>query len=283
MVVQETIKKEKKEHLPAVSAQALTRRSLIENKWVIRAITFAVIVVGWQIAGAFTSPLFLPTPTSIVSAFFLLLGGTGQYSLIPATIVTMEQTLAGFLLGVVIGLPLGIVMGMFRKIDVALDPYVTGLYVTPRIALIPLIIIWFGTGFNAITVVALLLTVFPVIINTYAGVRDISRSMLDTSEVFGVKGMQRFRKVTFPGMIPFFMTGVRLGLGQAFIGVIVAQMLLSLQGLGYMLTAFGDYLDTADLWVLIIELMILGVILTLIVQVFEKRLAYWKISERAYQ
>ncbi len=257
--------------------------NILKNKWVIRAITFAIIVAAWQIAGSNLNPIYLSTPTAIVNAYFTLLTQTGRYSLIPATVETLEATFLGFGLSIVIGLPLGLMMGMFRSIDIAIDPYMNALYVSPRVALIPLIIIWFGIGFNAIVVTVLLLAVFPVAINTYAGVRNIGRSLLETSEVFGVKGMRRFRKVLFPSTIPFFMTGLRLGIGQAFIGVIVAQMLLALSGLGYLITAFGDYFDTPQLMALIIELMVLGVAMTTMVQIIENKISYWKQSERAFK
>ena len=256
--------------------------SFIKNAWTIRVITFVIIIVVWQLSAYFLNPIYLSTPLAIASAFVGLFQGTGNYNLASATAVTLEATLIGFGISILIGLPVGLFMGMFRTIDTALDPYVNGLYVTPRIALVPLIIIWFGIAFNAIVVTVIMVAVFPIIINTYAGVRNIGKSTLDVTKVFGVKGWLRFKRVIFPATIPFFMTGLRLGIGQALIGVIVAQMLLALSGLGYLITAFGNYLETAQLMALIIELMILGVIMTFSVQIVEKRLSYWKESERAF-
>jgi ABC-type nitrate/sulfonate/bicarbonate transport system permease component len=284
MVVQETARKEPEREKPLerqVKKSGYPER-VLRNKWFIRVVVFAVLIASWEATPLFVNKLFTSSPSDVVMAFFDMLSGTGTYALIPATLLTLEQTLTAFVLGVVFGLAVGISMGMVRTVDTIMDPYVTALYVTPRIALIPLIIIWLGTGFSAITFVGFLLCFFPVVINTYSGIRNISRSMLDTAQVFGVKGIRRFRKVVFPATIPFFMSGVRLGLGQAFVGIIVAQMLLSLAGLGYMLVAFGDYFDTAQLYVLIIELMVLGLIFTFGVQYVEKRLTYWKQTERAF-
>jgi ABC-type nitrate/sulfonate/bicarbonate transport system permease component len=191
--------------------------------------------------------------------------------------------LVGFVLSSVVGVTIGMLMGMFRFIDVALDPYVNALYVLPRIALIPLIIIWFGPGATGIIFVVFLSAVFPVIINTYAGIRNVSRSLVDTANVFEVKGLLRFRKVIFPGALPFIMTGLRLGLASSFIGVIVAELVLALQGLGYLVTAYSDYFDTPQLIDTLLVLMFLGVIMTWVIQYSERRIAYWKESERAYQ
>lgn len=284
MVVQGTESKRPEERRQ-VTVRAKKSKSLgdvVRNKWFIRAVVFVALILLWEATPLFVNRLFTSAPSDIVVAFFGMLQGTGTYALIPATILTLEQTLTAFALGVVCGLAIGVSMGIARTVDTVLDPYVTALYVTPRIALIPLIIIWLGTGFSAITFVGFLLCFFPVVINTYSGIRNISRSMLDTAQVFGVKGIRRFRKVVFPATVPFFMSGVRLGLGQAFVGIIVAQMLLALSGLGYLLVAFGDYFDTAQLYVLIIELMVLGLIFTFGVQYFEKRLSYWKLTERAF-
>lgn len=252
-------------------------------KWIVRIGTFIGIAIIWQVLGSHLNPLFISTPSSIASAFFVLFTGTGRYAIVPATLLTLEQTSIGFALAIAVGLPLGLLIGMFRYVGVSLDPYVSALYVTPGVALVPLIIIWFGIGFSATVATVLLLSVFPIMINTIAGVRDISKSLLDTAQVFGVKGLRRFRRVIFPSAFPFFMAGLRLGIGAAFTGVIVAQMLLALSGLGYLVTSFGDYFDTPELMAVIIELMALGVISTLLIQYVEKKTAYWKQAERAFR
>jgi ABC-type nitrate/sulfonate/bicarbonate transport system permease component len=257
---------------------------ILHNKWTIRIISFVAIVVGWQIIGSHINPLFISTPLEIVEAFPSTATANGfNYNLWTATETTMYQMLVGFALSSIVGITIGLMMGMFRSIDIALDPYVNALYVLPRIALIPLIIIWFGPEATGIIFVVFLSAVFPVIINTYAGIRNVSRSLIDTANVFEVKGMLRFRKVIFPGALPFIMTGLRLGLASSFIGVIVAELVLALQGLGYLVTAYSDYFDTPQLIDTLIVLMLLGVIMTSIIQFSERRIAYWKETERAFQ
>jgi ABC-type nitrate/sulfonate/bicarbonate transport system permease component len=268
---------------PILQKEKLTVRRLLRNKWLIRAVTFVAIVVGWQIIGSSINPLFISTPVKIILAFPLTAQGTGYYNLPSAIETTLYQMLVGYFFASVAGVSIGLVMGMFRTIDVALDPYVNALYVLPRIALIPLIIIWFGPGSEGIIVVVFLSAIFPVIINTYAGIRNVSRSLIDTADVFEVKGALRFRRVVFPASLPFVMTGLRLGLASALIGVIVAELLLALQGMGYLVTAYADYYDTPQLMDTLIVLMLIGVALTLVIQYSERRISHWKETERAYR
>jgi ABC-type nitrate/sulfonate/bicarbonate transport system permease component len=253
------------------------------NKWVIRIVTFFAVIAGWQVFGSSVNSLFVSTPIGVVDGFAVLLSGVGQYSLVDATVVTLESMFAGFLISAAVGILLGLAMGMWRSVDVALNPYVNALYVTPRIALIPLIIIWFGIGFNAITFTVFLTAVFPVLINTVYGVKNISKEFLDTADMFMVHGMQRFRKVIFPALAPFIMSGLRNGLAQAFIGVVVAEMVLALQGLGFLVVVFGEYFDTSQLIATLLVLMVIGAALTSVLQFLEGKIGFWKESERAFQ
>jgi len=270
------------ETLP-IATRSQGARSIVENKWFIRIVAFVIIMGIWQLLGSITNPLFFSTPTGVIKGFGTLLSGQGNYSLLDATVVTLEDMLAGFVIAAVVGVAFGIALGVSRKLEVALNPYVNALYVTPRIALIPLIIIWFGIGFTAIVFTVFLTAVFPMIINTQAGVKNVSRSLLDTANVFMVGPVRRFRSVIIPAATPFIMAGLRLGVAEAFIGVIVAEMVLSLTGLGYMITAFGQYYDTPQLIGTILVLMVIGAALTSFVQFLESKISYWKQTERAFR
>lgn len=238
----------------------------------------------WQIFGEYVlNPLFISYPTAIAISFAQLAVATGQYSLIGPTIPTLVQTFEGFGLSVLIGLPVGLLLGISRTLDTALNPYVNALYVTPRIAMIPLIIIWFGIGDTAIVFTTFFLAVFPMIVNTYVGVRDISKSMIDTAEVFSLRGFRRFRYLILPATFPFVIAGLRLSIGSALVGAVVAQMVLSLTGLGYILTSFGDFFDTSQLMAVMIELMIIGVIMNYGIDLIGKHFASWKVTERGYR
>ncbi len=251
------------------------------KKWAIRIITFVVIVGFWQIIGSRTNPVILSSPLTVVNALMQLVQGVNVVGVMTghafwaSTTLTLELMVIGFASSLAIGIPLGLLIGANATLERGLDPYVNALYVTPRAALVPLIIIWFGISDIGVIVIVILSSVFPVIINTAAGVRNIDKRYLDASRAFGVGGLSRFRRVILPGALPYIMAGLRIGLGQAFIGVMIGQMLLAVTGLGYLLTAFGDYFRTPYVMAIIVELAVIGILLTESFKFAERRIAYW--------
>ncbi len=247
--------------------------------WVIRIVSLVIVLGGWEYVGAQVNPIFLSTPTRIVTALFTLIGN-GQ--LIEALRISIMGVALGFGGAVIIGIPTGIMMGRNRMVEAAIDPYVNALFVTPRVALIPLLLIWFGIGFEAQLVVIFLSSIFPIIINTYAGVRDISSNWVDTARSFCATERQLFFEVILPASVPFIMTGLRLGIGHAVIAMVVSQMFLALSGLGKLLVNYGDFFKTDYVFAVVIAIAVLGVSLTEIVKAIERRFAHWKESERAF-
>jgi NitT/TauT family transport system permease protein len=249
----------------------------LRNKWILRAASIAVVLCAWQIVGSRINPIFLSTPTAIAAAFVKMVA-SGE--LVSAVLASLGVTAAGFLLALVVGVPVGLLMGRFRTIEYVLDPYVSALYVVPRIALIPLIIIWAGLGIKAQIVVVFGTTVFPILLSTFAGVRNVDSRLLETAFVFGANERQLFFKVIIPGAVPFIMSGLRLGIGQAIIGMIVAQMFLGIAGMGFLLTNYGNQFATDYVFVVVIALAALGVALTEIVKVAERRFNHWRPDDR---
>jgi ABC-type nitrate/sulfonate/bicarbonate transport system permease component len=263
----------------SVIEQAILKRKTDTRRrnWV-RVITFIVVFGAWQLIGANINPLFLSTPTSILTALWKI---TLSGQIVTALLISLMVTGIGFAFAVVIGIPLGIFMGRWRFLETMLEPYVNALFVTPRVALIPLILFWFGIGLEAQIFVVFLSSVFPILINAYAGARDISKNWVDTARSFGANPRQEFIEVVLPGSVPFIATGLRLGIGHAVIGMIVAEMFLALSGLGGLLVNFGDRFQTANMFAVIIVIALLGVVLTAAVKKLEDKFAYWKASERA--
>ena len=173
-------------------------------------------------------------------------------------------------------LPVGLLMGRFRTFEYLVDPYVNALYVVPRIALIPLIIIWFGLGGPAQVVVVFGTSVFPVLLSTYAGVRSVPADLIETAHSFGASERQLFFTIIIPASVPFIMSGLRLGIGQAIIGMVVAQMFLGLSGIGFMLTKYGNMFETAYVFVVVLALAALGIVMTEAVKRLEKRYSSWR-------
>jgi ABC-type nitrate/sulfonate/bicarbonate transport system permease component len=247
--------------------------------WAIRCASIVVVLGAWEILGAQINPIFLSTPSRIAVA---LVGLVRNGQLLEALRLSLLGLVLGFGAAIVVGVPLGILMGRSRTAEAALEPWVNALYVTPRVALIPLMLIWFGIGFEAQVVVIFLSSVFPLIVNSYAGVREISSQLVDTARSFCASERQLFFEVILPASVPFIMTGLRLGIGQAVIGMIVAQMFLALSGLGKLLVNYGDFFKTDYVFAVVIVIGLLGVVLTEGVKLVERRFAHWKETERAF-
>jgi ABC-type nitrate/sulfonate/bicarbonate transport system permease component len=233
----------------------------------------ASVLAIWEIACHTVIPaIFLPPPSAIALAFVQTLK-SGE---LPRQLgQTMAVLSVGFALAVIVGMALGILMGTVRIVAKALDPYVNAFYAMPTVALVPLVIIWLGLGFEAKVFLTWIVGVFPIVISAQTGVSNIPASYLETARSFGCSRSQMFWKVMLPAAIPFFVAGLRLGLGRALVGVVVAEMFTALSGLGYMVTFYGNTFKTALLFVPIITLAALSIVVTDIIRRIERRMAPW--------
>jgi ABC-type nitrate/sulfonate/bicarbonate transport system permease component len=157
-----------------------------------------------------------------------------------------------------------------------LDPYVSAFNAMPTVALVPLVIIWLGLGFEAKVYLTWLVAVFPVIINAQIGVANVSPAFIETARAFGCNRWQIFRRVILHAAVPFFIAGIRLGLGRALVGVVVAEMFTALAGLGYMVVFYGNTFRTAELFVPIVVLAVLSIVITNLIYRLERWMAPWR-------
>jgi ABC-type nitrate/sulfonate/bicarbonate transport system permease component len=251
---------------------------LARHPWPVRFISIGTFLLVWELYGRSINPIFLSYPTAVVGAAVgLLTDGT----LATAFIQSMTSLVGGFVLAIVAGIGLGLLMGRYRTWQHLLDPFVTALYNTPSVAIVPLIQLWLGFETSAKIMIVFLSAIFPIIINTYAGVHDTSRSMVDVVRAFGASDRQVMTKVILPGAVPFIMAGMRLAVGRAVIGVVVAEFFMVLNGLGGLIILYSNTFNTAKLFVPVVALVALGMVLTLLFRVFERRFATWKETERA--
>jgi NitT/TauT family transport system permease protein len=248
------------------------------NELFIKAITLVVVLGAWEIAGKYVNPLFLSSPSAIAGAFIDLMA-SGE---LPQAIAS---SLLSFFLGVTfaiaIGIGIGVAMGRIRMVEYILEPYVNALYSTPSIALIPLFILWFGVGLASKVIIIFTLSVFIVIINTFSGVKNLSQQVIDIGAAFGASERQIFWKVVLPAALPFIMTGLRLAVGRAVLAMIVAEFFTSIVGLGGMIVKYGNFFETAKMFVPIIVVSLLGVGFVELIKYTERKLAPWKETERA--
>jgi NitT/TauT family transport system permease protein len=217
----------------------------------LRTIPFIVFSVGWQLLAVKLQRLPLPTFTETVRAFANLVTTPIFWR---ALWLSHQALLVGFAAAVVIGIAVGILVGRSAAIDALLDPYLTILLITPMAAVIPLVIISFGIGLFARALVVTLFSVVAVVINTRAGVRTLAPGWLEMVRSFGATEAQIWRMVVVPGALPSIVTGVRLGLGRAFAGMIAVEMLLASVGIGRLILDFQGSFEAGAVYAAVMVL-----------------------------
>lgn len=217
--------------------------------------------------------LFFTTPSRIAATFYELLA-SGELE--KHFYISAVAFLAGLGLSIVIGLPLGLLMGRSQLLDAVLDPYVTSFNATPRIVWLPLLILWFGIGIWSKIVIVFAGAVFPLLINTYAGVKNVNQVLVNVVRSFGASEWQLMKIVVLPNSLPYIIVGLRLAIGRAILGVVVGEFFGSSQGLGYMIASAASNYKVDVVFVGVAIFMVLSVILTMAVKQVESRLASWR-------
>jgi NitT/TauT family transport system permease protein len=244
----------------------------------VRLASVIVVLLLWEIFGRRVNPLFLSYPSAITGAFFQLMSA-GEIQ--RQALGSLQVFVAGLSLALVFGIALGLLMGRYRLAEYLLDPYVYALDATPRVALIPLLLLWFGLGTPSKIAIVFLSGLFPVLMNTFSGVRTVSAHLVDIGRAYGASERQLFGKVILPAALPFLMAGIRLAVGRALIGIITAEMFTAVTGMGALLVRYSSALATDKFFVPVIFLALLGVALSSGVERLQKWLAPWKETERA--
>jgi ABC-type nitrate/sulfonate/bicarbonate transport system permease component len=238
----------------------------------------AVLLLVWQsIPLWYTLPrgmaLFFTTPTKVAEAFGQLVA-SGELE--KHLYVSALAFVAGLALSIVVGLPLGILMGRSKTLEALLDPYVTAFNATPRIVFLPLMILWFGIGIWSKIVVVFAGAVFPLLINTYAGVKNVDRVLINVVRSFGANEWQLMKVVVVPNSLPYIIAGLRLAIGRAILGVVVGEFFGSSRGLGYMIASAATNYKVDVVFVGVAIFMAFSLVLTLAVKRLESRLASWR-------
>lgn len=234
----------------------------------------AIVFFGAWMATASVS--VLPDPIAVAVA---LVEGLSDGDLLDATVDGLVVIITGFVLAAIVGVGLGLLMGISPIAERFFDPYVDGLYVTPLSALVPALVLWLGTGFNVRLTVVFLFAIFPIIINTLHGVKDAPEALVTAVRSFGASKWYLVRHVILPHEVPYIVAGMRLGIGRAVKGLVIAELLISVTGIGAILTQATASLDMPRLFAVITVLMVLGIVLTGLVQFAERRLVHWNTAD----
>ncbi len=235
------------------------------------AITIAIWQALWS-AGKI-SPLFLSGPSAIVRQFRY---GLTQGTLLADMRYSGINFALGFALALICGVTLGIIMGWYRKARMVFDPFYVALYSTPRIAMVPMIIIWFGVGMWSKVFIVFISAFFPILVNTIGGVRNTDRDLLRAAHAFCASDWQIFTTLALPGAVPFILTGVRQGVALGLIGVVVGEMFGGSQGVGFMVAYGGQTFATDTLFVGVIIVAFSGIVLTWLTERLERRFSRWR-------
>jgi len=252
-------------------------RDVLSSPNAIRTASVAVFFVIWEYYGRRMDPIFMAPPSAIFEAAVQLIQSG---ALKKAMVQTLWPFSVGMALTVVVGIALGIIMAQWRTLEYVLDPFINALYAIPRIALIPLIILWAGLEFVGKVSILVSVAIFPITVNTFSGIRDVRGAMLEIGRAYGATEWQIFWKIVLPAAIPFIMAGIRLAVGLAIIGIIVAEFFTAISGLGGMIVEYANVFATAKLFVPIIVIALIGVVLTEFVMWLERRMSRWRQLER---
>lgn len=234
-----------------------------------------VLLAAWEVAFhlGLVTKVTASSPSGVVDAAGVLVE---HDILFTAMWSTTKLFLAGFALSVCAGLVVGLVLGWYRALHAVLDPWVTMLYAAPRLALIPLVVVWFGIGFQAQVVIVFLLGVFPMIINTMAGVAAMDRAHLRVARSFLATDKDVLLTIALPGAVPFIVAGLRQTLVLSLTGVVVAEYFLGNTGVGGMIFNAGQTLETGQAFVGVAFFAFTAVLLTILLGVVEKHFDKWR-------
>ena len=255
------------------ATKAFRRRLSAVNRGLISIVSVIALLLLWEALGRDVNPIFASYPSAIMAAGVDMIR---KGLLARAFLQSMEPLIAGFIMSAVFGVPIGLMLGRSPVAEAAFGIYITAGYATPLVALVPLYILWFGLGFAVKVAIIFTLGVFPVIINTWQGVKNVPRTLVEVGVAFVATRTMIVREIIVPATLPYIMTGLRLCVGRCIIGVVVAEFFTSISGLGGIILQAGDSFDTAQLFVPIIILMALGVGLTWFVSWLEHKVAPWR-------
>ncbi|MDX2201267.1 MAG: ABC transporter permease [Hyphomicrobiaceae bacterium] len=242
--------------------------------WFATPLLLAGIVLVWELYVRIfhVSPFILPAPLEVWNATVVLMSDQRTYWHIW---ITLFETVAGFAIAVVIGIVFGGLLGKIQLLERTLNPLIVGLQVMPKVALIPLFIVWFGFGVTSKVVLAAVIAFFPIMTNTILGIKSVERGHRDVMQALNASRWATFRNVELPNAMPFILTGMEVGIVLATIGAIVGEYLGGNQGLGYMAVATLNAFDVKSMFGVILLLTILGLALYFLVVLLRRFVTPW--------
>lgn len=266
--------------VPEMSSRAtwssgLARFFTSRQRLFINLLSVTIFFLIWEYVGTsgLINPLFVSSPSSIaLSAVRWVQDG----SLWNDLYVSGTEFGIGFVLAIVIGIPFGILLGWYRLFNYIFEPFVLALNSTPRVALVPLLIIWFGIGIWSKVAIVFLGAFFPLVLNSYSAVRTMDETLLRAANSFGANDWNIFRTIALPSSVPFILAGLRVGLGHALVGIVIGELVAATAGIGYEMAIAGATFQTPRLFVGILMITGFGVLMASAIGYVERRFDAWR-------
>jgi ABC-type nitrate/sulfonate/bicarbonate transport system permease component len=236
-------------------------------------LSLLIVLGGWEVIGRSINPLLFAPPSEVIRQFGVLIESGELWS---AAKITMTALFAGYILAVIAGVPFGIVMGVWPRFGDILQPYLYAIFSTPRVVVVPLIVVWFGIGFEARLFLVFFWAAIAISVNTAQGVRHARPDLVEVARSFKVTRLQLARHVLIPGAIPFVIAGLRIGAERAIVGVIIGEMFLQIVGLGGIITQGSSDLIPAKMLCAVVVIASMGTIRVTALDMLEKRFQSWK-------
>jgi len=259
--------------------QAGTRRrkSLLRRHWtsLVGVVSVIVFLGAWEWAAdtKAINPLFTSSPHRIVKELKFLIQ---THQLWPNTWISLQEFLIGFGLAIAVAIPLGILIGWYRPVEAVFSPFITFLNSVPRVALLPLLIIWVGIGIELKVSVVFLGAVIAILINTIAGIKALDPQLLTMARSFEASDFKIFRTIALPGSVPYILSGLRVGLGHALVGVVVGELYAANSGIGHLIAVAGNTFQTDLVMAGVVIISVFGLICTWLLTKLEKHFQSWR-------
>jgi sulfonate transport system permease protein len=255
-------------------AQTEKQRKLIKTI-AIKSVSLAVALLAWQIVGSRINETLFTVPSKVaIAGIDMISSGELWRYLAPSLLVLVT----GLAIASVMGIGTGLLLARYWMLDTAVDMYITFLYSIPSVALLPVIVLWAGFDFSAKVIVLVLFCFFPLAINTYQGVKTVDPKLIEVGRAFRCSESQLWRNVVLPGALPFIVTGLRLAVGRGMIGMVLADLYTAISGIGYLIVRSASTYRVDKMFVPVVTLGILGILLTALLRVMERRVAPWTVS-----
>ncbi|HMF50926.1 MAG TPA: ABC transporter permease [Candidatus Saccharimonadales bacterium] len=257
-------------------ASKLYKFYLSQEKKLLGATGVTIFLIIWELVGnvfQLINPMFMSAPSLIGKAAFELFSSGEIYN---DLYISGTELFGGYLLSAVFAIPFGIMVGWYKKMSYIFDPFINAMNATPRVALLPLVIIWLGIGILSKVGIIFLGAVFPIMINTRDGVKTTPLNLLNAAKSFGASEWMLFKAVVLPSTIPFILSGLRQGLGRAIVGVMVGELYAATAGIGFMITVAGATFQTDKVFVGVLVFALTGMLGTELLARVENRFDKWR-------